>query len=31
MPPEMAQALLEQPEPQRRLDEVLEMINGISR
>ncbi len=31
MPPEMAQALLEQPEPQRRLDEVLSMINGIPR
>ena len=31
IPPEMAQALLEQREPQRRLDNVLEMINGIQR
>ncbi len=31
MPAELAQALLEQTEPQRRLDDILEMINGIPR
>jgi Lon protease-like protein len=28
MPPELAQALLEESDPQRRLDDVLAMING---
>ncbi len=29
MPPELAQALLEQTDPQQRLDDILDMINGI--
>jgi Lon protease-like protein len=29
MPAEVAQALLEQTDPQQRLDDILEMINGI--
>ena len=29
MPAELAQALLEQTDPQQRLDDILEMINGI--
>ena len=31
MPAEIAQALLEQTDPQQRLDDILEMINGIRR
>lgn len=31
MPGELAQALLEETDPQQRLDNILEMINGISR
>ena len=29
MPAELAQALLEQTDPQQRLENILEMINGI--
>ena len=31
MPAEIAQALLEQTDPQQRLNDILEMINGIRR